>query len=203
MRHNIAQITRLAAIAVPFALAAGAAQAHTGVGPTGGFMAGLAHPLFGVDHLLAMVAVGVWATLLGGRATWLVPAAFIAVMVVGGVLALAAVGLPVVELMIAASVVVLGGLVAARLKAPAAIGMAVVAVFALFHGHAHGMEMPAGAGGLLYFAGFAMTTAGLLGLGVTIGRLAGRLREGREGLAVRAAGSAIAAAGVLLMAGSI
>jgi urease accessory protein len=186
------------AAAVSILLAAGAAQAHTGVGATSGFMSGLAHPIFGLDHLLAMVAVGLWASLLGGRAMWLVPAAFVAVMAAGGALAMAAVGLPVVELMIVGSVVALGALVALRVRVPAAAGMAVVAAFALFHGHAHGMEMPAGAGGLSYFAGFALATAALHGVGLAIGVAAGKLREG---LAVRAAGGAIAAAGLVLMAG--
>jgi urease accessory protein len=187
-----------AALVAPLLFAASAAQAHTGVGPTAGFLAGVGHPIFGADHLLAMVAVGLWAAMLGGRALWLVPAAFVAVMVGGGVLAMAAVGLPVVELMIVGSVVALGALVALRVKVPTAAGMAVVAAFALFHGHAHGMEMPANASGALYFAGFALATAALHGVGLAIGLLAGKLHDG---LAVRAAGGAIAAAGLLLMVG--
>ena len=190
IRHTI--------VALPLLLVAGAAQAHTGVGPAAGFLAGVAHPIFGADHFLAMVAVGLWAALLGGRAIWLVPAAFVGVMVAGGALAMAAVGLPLVEVMIVASVMVLGGLVAARVKVSAAMGMAIVAAFALFHGHAHGMEMPANVSGLLYFAGFALATASLHGLGLAVGLLAGRLREG---VAVRAAGGAIVAAGVLLLVG--
>ena len=195
MTHLIRQTI----VALPLVLVAGAAQAHTGVGPAAGFLAGVAHPIFGADHLLAMVAVGLWAALLGGRAMWLVPAAFVGVMVAGGALAMAAVGLPLVEVMIVASVMALGGLVAARVKVSAAVGMAIVAAFALFHGHAHGMEMPANVSGLLYFAGFALATASLHGLGLAIGLLAGRLREG---VAVRAAGGAIAAAGVLLLVGA-
>ena len=194
MKHGL----KLAAIALPLAFAAGTAEAHTGIGPAGGFMAGLAHPIFGADHLLAMVAVGLWAALLGGRAKWLVPAAFVGVMAVGGALAVMAVGLPAVELMILTSVVALGALVAARVKASAIIGMAVVAAFALFHGHAHGGEMPANAGGILYFAGFMLATAALHGLGVCLGLLTARMRDG---LALRAAGGGIAAAGLLLMAG--
>jgi urease accessory protein len=188
------------AVAAPLALAAGAAEAHTGVGATHGFAAGLAHPVFGADHLLAMVAVGLWAALLGGRATWLVPAAFVTVMAGGGLLAMAGLGLPAAELAIVASVVVLGVLVAARVTVPTAAGMAIVAAFALFHGFAHGLEMPAAASGLLYFAGFALATAALHAVGLAIGMAAGRLSEG---LAVRAAGGAIAAAGVLLIAGVV
>ena len=186
------------AVAAPLLVIAGAVQAHTGAAPTGGFLAGLSHPIFGADHLLAMLAVGLWAAHLGGRACWLVPAAFVAVMALGGGLAMASLGLPAVELMILASVVVLGGLVAARLRVSTALGMLVVAGFALFHGHAHGTEMPAGATGLLYAAGFVLATALLHGLGLAIGRLAGRLGQG---LAMRAAGGAIAGAGLLLMAG--
>ena len=194
MKHGL----KLAAIALPLAFVAGAAQAHTGAGPAGGFLSGLAHPIFGADHLLAMVAVGLWAALLGGRAKWLVPTAFVGVMAIGGLLAVMAVGLPAVELMILTSVVALGALVAARVKASAVIGVAVVAAFALFHGHAHGGEMPINAGGLLYFAGFMLATATLHGLGLSIGLLTARLRDG---LAVRAVGGGIAAAGLLLMAG--
>ena len=194
MTHPI----RVAAIATPLILAAGAAQAHVGAGPAGGFLAGLGHPVLGVDHLLAMIAVGLWAALLGGRATWLVPAAFVGVMALGFALAMMAVGLPVVEVAILASVVVLGGVVAARVRAPVALGMVVVAAFALFHGHAHGTEMPAAAVGLQYLAGFALATAALHGLGLAIGHLAGRFGDG---LAVRAAGGTIAAAGVLLIVG--
>ena len=186
------------AIAAPLVLIAGTAEAHTGAGATGGFLAGLGHPILGADHLLAMLAVGLWAAHLGGRACWLVPAAFVAVMAIGGGLALATVGLPAVELMILASVVVLGGLVAARLRMSTALGMLVVAGFALFHGHAHGTEIPAGASGLLYAGGFALATASLHGVGLAIGRVAGRLRDG---LAMRAAGGAIATAGLLMIAG--
>ena len=192
------RLIKAAAIATPLAVIAGAAEAHTGVGPTAGFVAGITHPIFGADHLLAMVAVGLWAALLGGSARWLVPAAFVGVMAVGGALAMVAVGLPVVEVMIVASVAVLGALVALRATVPVMIGMVIVAAFALFHGHAHGTEMPAGASGLLYFTGFALATATLHALGLAIGLLAGRVREG---LAVRATGGVIAVAGIALLAG--
>ena len=185
-------------VVLPILLVAGTVQAHTGAGPAAGFPAGLAHPLLGIDHLLAMIAVGLWAALLGGRAQWLVPAAFVAVMLVGGGLAMAAVALPMVETMILTSVVVLGGLVAARLTVPVAAGMAIVAAFALFHGHAHGMEMPVSAGGAQYFAGFLLATAALHAIGLAIGVLA---RRRHEALPMRAAGGAIAAAGLLLVIG--
>ena len=194
MKH----LFRISAIASSLVLLAGAAQAHTGAGASHGFMAGFAHPVLGADHLLAMLAVGLWAAMLGGRARWLVPAAFVAVMIVGGALAMSAFGMPAVEVMILASVVALGSLVAMRRTASTAVCMAIVAGFALFHGHAHGMEIPAGVGALSYAAGFALATATLHGLGLSIGLLAGRLRDG---MAVRIAGGTIAAAGVLLMAG--
>ncbi len=194
MKH----LTKIAATALPIALVASVAQAHTGAAPGGGFVAGLTHPFFGADHLLAMVAVGLWAALLGGRATWLVPATFVGVMAAGGLLAVMAVGMPAVEIIILASVVALGCLVAARIKASLMIAMAVVGAFALFHGHAHGTEMPAGASGLLYSAGFILATAALHALGISFALLTGRIRDG---LAIRAAGGAVAAAGVLLLAG--
>ncbi len=194
MKH----LTKIAAAALPLALVAGVAEAHTAAAPGGGFVAGLSHPIFGADHLLAMVAVGLWAALLGGRATWLVPATFVGVMTVGGLLAVMAVGLPAVEVIILASVVALGCLVAARVKTSVVIAMAVVGAFALFHGHAHGMEMPVGASGLWYSAGFVLATTALHALGVSFGLLTGRTRDG---LAIRAAGGAVAAAGLLLVAG--
>jgi len=186
----------LAVVAAPLALAAGAAEAHTGVGATSGFAAGITHPIFGADHLLAMIAVGLWAALLGGRAMWLVPATFVGVMTAGGLLAMAGLGLPVVEVMILASVVVLGVLVAARVTVPTAAGMAVVAAFALFHGFAHGAEMPAAASGLAYGLGFALATALLHAAGLAMG-FAARALQSRP--LVRIGGGAIAATGLVLL----
>ncbi len=186
------------ALAAPLGLVAGTAFAHTGAGAVGGFLSGVSHPLFGADHLLAMVAVGLWAGLLGGGARWRIPASFVAVMLAGGALALGFAGLPLVELMIVGSVVALGALVALNVRVATAAGMAVVAAFALFHGYAHGLEMPATAAGLAYFSGFALATAALHALGLGIGVLAGRLDRA---VAVRAAGGAIAAAGVLMVVG--
>lgn len=189
-------LVKLAVVSAPLAFVAGMAQAHSGVGPVNGFAAGAIHPLTGADHLLAMVGVGLWASMLGGRAKWLVPAAFLAAMAAGGALAMLAVGLPLVELMIMASVVTLGGLVAAGVRVPTAVGMMAVALFALFHGHAHGTEIPVAASGFAYVAGFTLATAALHALGLAIGHLAGRASHG---LAMRATGGAIALAGVALM----
>jgi urease accessory protein len=185
-----------AVIAAAAVFAATPALAHTGHGPTGGLVAGLAHPVFGLDHVLAMVAVGLWAAMAGGRSVWLVPAAFLVAMAAGGILGVAGVGLPAVEIGIVLSVVALGALVAARAILPVALGMAVVGVFAVFHGHAHGAEMPAAASGLAYGLGFLISTAALHAAGVGIGALAGRLAQER---ALRAGGGAIAAVGLLLL----
>lgn len=132
------------------------------------FMAGLTHPLSGVDHILAMVTVGLWAAMIGGRALWLVPSSFVAAMGVGYVAALAGVALPFVEPTVLASVVVLGLLVALALPVPAAMAGLVVAFFAVFHGHAHGAEIGA-AGAARYGLGFGLATALLHGVGLAAG----------------------------------
>jgi urease accessory protein len=152
------------------------ALAHLDPAEHGSFAAGLSHPLFGADHILAMVGVGLWAALLGGRAIWAVPAAFVVTMMLGFAAALLGIGLPFVEPMIAASVVVLGLLALVALQVPTQVGMAMVGFFALFHGYAHGGELGE-AGSLSFMAGFALATALLhvvgIGLGLTAGRFAG------------------------------
>jgi len=167
------------------------AAAHPAAGS--GFAAGLSHPFSGLDHVLAMVAVGLWAAQLGGRAVWLVPAAFVGMMLVGGALGALPVALPAVELGILASVLLLGLMVALSVRLPLALGMALVGVFALCHGHAHGTEMPLAATAATYAIGFAAATAALHGIGLGLG-LALRSRP-----AVRWGGAGIAAAGVVLM----
>lgn len=189
---------RILSTAAALSLLASPAFAHTGAGATSGFAAGFAHPLLGLDHLLAMVAVGGWAALLGGRALWLVPAAFVGAMVAGGALAVAGVGLPMVEIGIALSVVALGVLVAANVRVVAGVGMAVAAAFAVFHGHAHGSELPAGLSAAGYAAGFALATALLHLAGIAVATLALRLASTR---AVRWAGAATALAGLGIVAG--
>ena len=128
----------------------GAAEAHTGHGHAIGFMHGFLHPLSGLDHMLAMVAVGLFAARLGGKAFWAVPLAFVAMMVVGGAMGMNGFGLPYVEFGIAASVIVLGAAVALDFSLPISAAMGLVGFFALFHGHAHGSEMPVAASGLTY-----------------------------------------------------
>jgi urease accessory protein len=189
-------IFRLAALTVPALLFAGSAQAHVGVGPAGGFPAGLLHPLGGLDHLLAMVAVGAWAAMKGGRAFWILPACFIAGMLAGGIIGFQTGALPVVELGIVGSVILLGLMIAVDLKLSSVLAMVLVGLFGLAHGHAHGTELPAGASGLLYAQGFLLATAVLHGLGMLAGHLASL--QGRM-VALRLGGGAVAAAGLLLL----
>jgi urease accessory protein len=178
----------LAAFALP--VLAHAHPGHDGHELTWDFTSGASHPFTGWDHLLAMLAIGFWAAQLGGRSRWLVPAAFIGVMAGGAVAAQAGLALPGLEAGIAASLLVLGLFIAAAVRLPAAAGMAVVGVFALFHGLAHGAEMPATAGGLGYGAGFIAATALLHATGLGLGHAChSRLHV------VRYAGGAVALAG--------
>lgn len=171
------------------------AHAHPGHG--GGMMAGIAHPLFGFDHLLAMVAVGIWAYQLGGCAKWLVPASFVALMAVAGGVGMAGIGLPMVEAGIAASVLVLGLLIAFAIRVTPAFGAGIVALFAIFHGHAHGAEMPLLGSAWQYGIGFIVSTAALHGLGMALGKGCAK-----QALWLRAAGAMVAAAGAWMIAGA-
>ena len=189
----------------PIALAAAllaamtvAARAHVGVGAVHGFASGLAHPLSGLDHVLAMVAVGVLAAHLGGRALWLVPASFISMMVVGGALGVAGVTLPLVEIAIALSVVALGLVVALRLDMATWMAMAMAGFFALFHGHSHGAEMPRTMNGIEYGAGFILATAFLHATGIALGFAVQRHRR-----ALQVFGGAMALAGVAMLGGFV
>ena len=171
------------------------AFAHTGVGATTGFGSGFAHPFGGFDHLLAMLAVGLWAAQMGDRALWAVPAAFVALMIFGGVLAVAGIHVPYVEGGILVSVLVLGILIAAAFKFPLMISASIVGVFALFHGHAHGAEMPLVAGAISYSLGFALATALLHAAGIVGGMMLQKMNVEKV---VRYAGAAIAVGGVYL-----
>jgi urease accessory protein len=147
------------------------AFAHEQVGVAGGLVSGLLHPLTGMDHLIAMVAVGIWGAQLGTPAIWVLPITFPIVMAFGGVLGVLRIPLPMPEVAIALSALVLGAAVAIRLRLPFAAAAVVVAVFAVFHGHAHGAELPGSANPLAYGAGFVVAT-GLLHLcGILIGTL--------------------------------
>lgn len=180
-----------------------AAFAHTGEGLTADFGHGFVHPLFGIDHLLAMVAVGLFAGQLGGRALGAVPVAFVGIMALGGALGAAHVPLPAVEIAIALSVVVLGGVITFRVKTPVVLAMALVGLFAVFHGHAHGAEMPEMAASLAYGLGFMLATAMLHGVGIGAGFLATRLADSKGSIAIRYAGSATSVAGLALLIGAV
>jgi urease accessory protein len=189
----------LSVMALLFGVAA--AQAHAGAGDVGGFLHGFAHPLGGIDHVLAMVAVGLFAVQLGGRALWLVPLAFTAMMGLGGAVGMAGANFPFVELGIGLSVVVMGVAVASGLRLPIAAAMALVALFAIFHGYAHGAEMPGSASALEYGLGFVLATAALHATGIGLGLLIGRSREGYGNPVLQATGSAIALAGFAILIG--
>lgn len=180
--------------------AASPAFAHLNPAEHGSFAAGLSHPLFGADHILAMLGVGLWAFLVGGRAIWAIPAAFVGTMMLGFGAALAGIGLPFVEPTIAASVVVLGLLALVALQVPVAVGMAVVGFFALFHGYAHAGELGAAAS-LPFMVGFAAATALLHAAGIGVG-LAGNALSRRGRIAARIAGGLTALAGLWLVAGA-
>jgi urease accessory protein len=170
-------------------LFAGAAYAHPGHTPTG-FAGGLAHPFQGVDHLFAMIAIGLWAAQQGGRALWAVPAAFVGTMLAGGALAWTGVTLPHVETAIALSVLVLGLLIATRYRASVKIGMAIAGLFALFHGYAHGLEMPQAASPVRFAMGFVLATVFLHGVGIA-GGLVGRRAMRLAGIGIAATGAAL------------
>lgn len=197
MRHTV----RTALAVAAFSALPQLAFAHTGAGAVHGFGAGFAHPMGGLDHLLAMVTVGIFAYQLGGRAMWAVPATFVALMAVGGAVGISGVALPFVEIAIALSVVVLGLAVAFGIRAPLAAAMAIVGAFAVFHGHAHGTEMPLDASGLSYGLGFMSATALLHLAGLGLGMAIGRFGESHGARYVRGAGAAVALAGVGLIGG--
>ena len=195
---------RFAIVTISFAallLASSSAFAHTGIGDANGFAHGFVHPIGGIDHVLVMVAVGLFAVHLGGRALWAVPLSFVTMMIVGGAAATAGLELPFVETGVGLSVVALGAAVAFGLHLPTAIAMAVVGLFAIFHGHAHGAEMPASTSGFEYGAGFVIATATLHACGISLGLLLGKLGETRGARISRAAGGAMALAGVAILAG--
>lgn len=174
----------------------GAVLAHVEGQAAGGLASGLLHPVSGLDHVVAMVAVGLWGAQLGAPAIWLLPVTFPMVMAFGGMLGLLGIGLPGVEVGIALSAVALGVLVLLEARPPLWLGAVIVGAFALFHGHAHGTELPPGASGLLYSLGFVVATGCLHAVGIAIG-LIHRWMIGR--IAIRAAGAGVAAAGVVFL----
>ena len=177
------------------------AHAHVGVGAVHSFSHGFMHPFSGIDHLLAMISVGIIATAIGGRVLFLVPAAFIAMMGFGGLLGLNQIPVPSFELGIAASLCVFGAIVAMRWQLPTFLAMATVGVFAVFHGYAHGAEMPDLASGSKYAAGFLLASASLHAIGIFAGLWLSRLRTNQMYERARAiAGTAVAFVGVMLLA---
>ncbi|HEY8900985.1 MAG TPA: HupE/UreJ family protein [Chthoniobacterales bacterium] len=169
------------------------AHAHPGHGLAQGFAPGFSHPLIGLDHQLAMVAIGLWAAQAGGRAMWAVPATFVGVMALGGALGMMQVPVPFIEPGIAASVLILGLLIAFAVRMPLAAAVPLVGLFAIFHGHAHGAEMPENASGAAYAVGFMLATAALHGVGIGLGMAIQRFTAAPV---IRFAGAAIAVAGV-------
>jgi urease accessory protein len=174
------------------------AQAHSGEGGANGFIAGVMHPLTGFDHMLAMVAVGIWGATLGRPLIFALPMAFPLLMVVGGVLGIIGVPLPYIEVGIAMSVIVLGLAIAFAWRAPVAIAIAIVACFGVFHGYAHGAELPSAAAPAAYVAGFVICTGVLHLIGISLGLLKD-LPKGAQIL--RTCGALISAAGVWILLG--
>jgi urease accessory protein len=193
------QYSRALLLALPTLLLAAPALAHSGEGG-GGFFAGLAHPLFGPDHVVAMVAVGLWGAFLGPPAVWMLPIVFPLVMAGGGVLGIIGMPLPAIETGIACSAIVLGLMVALAARPPLWAAALLVGAFAIFHGYAHGRELPDGANAVAFSAGFVIAT-GLLHLtGIAFGLLA-RWPAGR--IAVRGAGGVIVLVGLAYLGGLV
>jgi len=194
--HALAAGAGLAAVLA--ALVAGPAAAHTGQGGLAGLTTGFLHPITGLDHVVAMVAVGLWGGILGRPAIWMLPVIFPLAMAVAGAAAIAGVPLAGVETGIALSGIVLGLMVLFALRPPLWVAGLIVGAFAVFHGHAHGAELPAATSPALYAAGFVIATGMLHLSGIAIGYL-WRWRSGQ--VAVRAAGGAIAVAGAAFLTG--
>lgn len=191
------RLTKTLAAALPLIALASVARAHTDA-EVGGFISGFTHPILGWDHVIAMVAVGLWGAFLGKPAIWILAVVFPLVMAVGGALGVMGVPLPAVETGIALSGVVLGLLIAFAVRAPLWVAGVLVGLFAIFHGHAHGTELPGAANPFAFGIGFVVGT-GLLHLcgiafGLLVGSTAGRM-------VVRAAGAVIAAVGAAFLFG--
>ena len=177
------------------------ALAHVGQGDiSGGFLAGVAHPVLGPDHVVAMVAVGIWGAQLGAPAIWVLPVTFPIVMAFGGVLGGLGIPIPGIEIGIALSAIVLGGMIAIARRPPLWVAAIVVGVFAIFHGHAHGAELPESANAISYSVGFVAATGSLHALGILVG-MANRWRAGAKVL--RAGGGLIAACGFYFLTGHL
>ena len=193
-RQSLEASLRATALTALMLLASAATlSAHEQQGQAQGFLTGLRHPISGWDHVLAMIAVGLWGAQLGPPALWMLPVTFPMVMAVGGFLALVGILVPGVELGVAVSALVLGLMVALEAKPKLVVAAVIVGAFAIFHGHAHGAELPAGQSGLAYSIGFVVATGCLHLVGIAIG-LVHKWPLGRT--ALRATGAAVAAAGI-------
>jgi len=175
----------------------GLAYAHTGEGAVGGFISGLMHPVVGPDHVIAMVAVGLWGAFLGVPAIWLLPVVFPLVMAFGGIMGILGIPVPAVEIGIAVSAIALGALIAFAARPPIWIASIIVGIFAIFHGHAHGTELPEAANPLAYSIGFVLATGILHASGIALGLLT-KWPAGR--VAVRSGGVIIAILGCVFLA---
>lgn len=196
-RLKLAWLGLVAACAL---LAAGPAWAHTGTGLPGGFPSGFLHPLSGFDHLLAMVAVGLWGAFLGRPLVYVLPVVFPTVMAAGAALGMANVPMPPVEIGIALSVLLLGGAIALGLRAPIWAASIIVALFGLFHGYAHGKELPSAADPIGYSVGFMLATGLLHMAGISLGLLN---NQPKGKIVTRGIGGAIAASGVYFLYGAL
>lgn len=188
---SVTWLVLLPAIAMPTL-----ARAHILSGEAWGFASGFKHPISGWDHILCMVAVGMWGAQLGAPAIWVLPITFPLVMALGGMMGLLGIPLPGDEIGIALSALVLGAMVLAEKRPPLWVAAVIVGIFAIFHGYAHGRELPAGESGMLYSAGFVVATGCLHGIGISIG-LIHRWALGR--VVLRVAGAMVAAAGVYFL----
>ncbi|MBO6835191.1 MAG: HupE/UreJ family protein [Alphaproteobacteria bacterium] len=179
-------------------ISATAATAHEGAGHGGGFISGLTHPIFGLDHVIAMVAVGLWGVFLGRPALFILPIVFPLIMAFGGAMGVLGIPVPAVEAGIAASAVVLGLLIAFAVKAPLPLAAAIVGVFAIFHGHAHGTELPESASAATYSIGFVLSTGMLHLVGIGLGEV---MRGSIGRIAARGLGGIIALMGAAFLTG--
>ncbi|KQV83560.1 HupE/UreJ family protein [Rhizobium sp. Root1220] len=197
----MSKFSKLTTALVAFALVPSLALAHTGVEATSGLLHGFVHPISGIDHVVAMIMVGVYAYQLGGRAKLLLPTTFVLAMAFGGLLGISGIRLPFVETGIALSVVTVGAVVALGVSAPTAVIAGITGMFAVCHGYAHGAEMPGYAAGGTYAIGFLLATALLHLTGMAFGASSERMLAG--GSAARSSGGLAACAGVALLAGLI
>lgn len=188
---SVTWLVLLAAIAAP-----SIAQAHILAGEAGGFASGFHHPISGWDHILCMVAVGLWGAQLGAPAIWVLPITFPLVMALGGMMGLLGIPLPGDEIGIALSALVLGAMVLAEKRPPLGVAAVIVGIFAIFHGYAHGRELPPGESSMLYSAGFVVATGCLHGVGISIG-LIHRWASGR--IILRVAGATVALGGIYFL----